>query len=230
MTPVVYQVSEVYLTVQGEGRFSGDVMALVRLQGCGVGCPWCDTRHSWTKEPRAEDAPPLSADHAHWARGPLTAFQIVAAVLDAAAGRPVATVLVTGGEPAEQDLTDLARAVKLQQWRLNLETSGTADGHLATRPLWDWVCVSPKDRMPGGKPILAEVLRAADELKFVVGKESHVEAAIELMKQHLTSDARPVVSLQPLSANSKATEICVTRAMRHGFRVSMQQHKFLNVP
>lgn len=226
-----YALSEVYYTVQGEGRYAGDVMALVRLQGCSVGCPWCDTKHSWPADPAEAPVPPLSPDHAPRARGFFSADQIVSFILEAAKGRAVSTVLVTGGEPAEQNLTDLARAVSSMGWRLNIETSGTADGHLESRALWDWVCVSPKANMPGGRPILPAVIQSADELKFVVGKQEHVDEAVRFMERYLGDVVRrPIVSLQPLSASEKATAVCIDQAMKHGFRVSLQQHKYMRVP
>src|SRR4051812_570730 len=41
------QVNEVFQTVQGEGTFTGTPALFIRLQGCPVGCPWCDTKHTW---------------------------------------------------------------------------------------------------------------------------------------------------------------------------------------
>jgi len=43
----VYAVNEMFATVQGEGAFTGTAAIFVRLQGCDVGCPWCDTKHTW---------------------------------------------------------------------------------------------------------------------------------------------------------------------------------------
>ena len=33
--------------LQGEGLHSGRSAFFLRLAGCEVGCPWCDTKHSW---------------------------------------------------------------------------------------------------------------------------------------------------------------------------------------
>ena len=41
------RVSEVFASVQGEGVTVGTPSAFVRLQGCSVGCVWCDTKYSW---------------------------------------------------------------------------------------------------------------------------------------------------------------------------------------
>src|ERR1700757_4021814 len=43
-------LNELFETVQGEGSKTGTPSTFVRLQGCDVGCPWCDTKHTWTLE------------------------------------------------------------------------------------------------------------------------------------------------------------------------------------
>ena len=40
-------VNELFETVQGEATFTGMPSTFVRLQGCDVGCPWCDTKYTW---------------------------------------------------------------------------------------------------------------------------------------------------------------------------------------
>lgn len=216
-----YRVSEVYPTIQGEGFYAGRPLTILRLQGCGVGCPWCDTKHSWPEQGELHDAQ-----------------AVVKMVQDVCGG--LRTVLVTGGEPAEQELLGLAMALKQAGFTLHLETSGTAAGHLSSLQLWGWVTVSPKVNMPGGKPIVKDVIWAADELKFVIGKQEHVDEAIAFLEGHLSKtrvvqaregrEGSQVISVQPLSANEKATKICVEAAMRHGFRLSLQQHKVLGLP
>ena len=43
----MYKVNEVFETIQGEGSYTGIAAIFVRLQGCPVGCSWCDTKHTW---------------------------------------------------------------------------------------------------------------------------------------------------------------------------------------
>jgi organic radical activating enzyme len=42
-----YQVNEIFMTVQGEGVLVGKSATFIRLQGCTVGCPWCDSLRTW---------------------------------------------------------------------------------------------------------------------------------------------------------------------------------------
>ena len=39
-------VNEVFVSLQGEGHFTGTPAIFVRLQGCDVHCPWCDTGYA----------------------------------------------------------------------------------------------------------------------------------------------------------------------------------------
>lgn len=42
-----YPINEMFQTLQGEGYFTGVPAIFIRLQGCPVGCAWCDTKHTW---------------------------------------------------------------------------------------------------------------------------------------------------------------------------------------
>ena len=41
------RVAETFYSIQGEGATVGQPAIFVRLQGCSVGCGWCDTKYSW---------------------------------------------------------------------------------------------------------------------------------------------------------------------------------------
>ncbi len=45
-----YPINEMFQTLQGEGYFTGVPAIFIRLQGCPVGCSWCDTKHTWEKD------------------------------------------------------------------------------------------------------------------------------------------------------------------------------------
>ena len=42
-----YPVNDLYLSVQGEGFHTGTAAIFLRLQGCNVGCSFCDTKETW---------------------------------------------------------------------------------------------------------------------------------------------------------------------------------------
>lgn len=188
---------------------TGVPMIIVRLQGCDVGCPWCDTKASWDVRGGAE----------------LSVAEIIKDVAQAAKGHR--WVLLTGGEPAIQPLQSLVTALKKAGFQTAIETSGTATG--ATRAKADWVCLSPKQDMPGGKPLLTEVIAIADEIKFVIGKRADLDLAERFLATHAIP-RRAIVSVQPLSQSKTATGLCIAAAQQYGWRLSLQTHKLLGLP
>ncbi len=101
-----YRITELFRSLQGEGPSAGTPACFVRLQGCGVGCHWCDTKYSWD----AGGGRALSGE-ALWSE------------VDTLGAAPL--LVVTGGEPLEQagigELLDEA----VRRWpRVEVETSG----------------------------------------------------------------------------------------------------------
>jgi 7-carboxy-7-deazaguanine synthase len=219
-----YSVNDVYATIQGEGAMAGTPMVLIRLQGCGVGCPFCDTRETWLFNDKGNQVDTLKAalgTSPRWAELPGSE---IAAHARLQYGQ-LEWVLLTGGEPAAQNLYDLCLQLAGAGFKIALETSGTERGHLFSK--LDWVCVSPKVGMPGGKVVDAEVVYQADELKFVIGRQSHLNDVDEFLTNYNT---RPetLISLQPMSQNERATQICLQTALERGYRLSLQIHKFID--
>ena len=91
-TTVSYPVVETFHSVQGEGVWSGTAAFFIRLAGCDVGCPWCDTKISWSTKRH----PKVTVDELR--------KQVQAA-------NP-AMIVVTGGEPLMHDLQPLTTALK----------------------------------------------------------------------------------------------------------------------
>lgn len=219
-----YKLNDIYATIQGEGRQTGVPMILIRLQGCGVGCPWCDTKETWALDERFR-VPSVGfalVESRSWCEADATLIASVARGL--ADGERWA--LVTGGEPADQDLAPLVAALHDAGFRVALETSGTATGHLGAG--FDWVTVSPKVGMPGGKAVLRSALEAADELKMVLAKPTDLDLLQSLL-DGLGESWAGDVCVQPVAGSDKALALCQSAARRHGWRVSLQSHKYAGI-
>lgn len=221
----VYRVNDIYTTVQGEGCQTGTAMVLLRLQGCGVGCPWCDTKETWESNPknaRPSIAEAMGANVLYAVTEPRTIAQYIAT--QCAGPR---WVLITGGEPAEQPLGPLVEELQDRGYRVAVETSGTAIGVIGAGA--DWVTVSPKINMPGKRRVLREVVEIADEIKFVVGKPADLET-LDYMLLDMPTKPECQIVLQPLSQQMKATHLCLDTVIARGWRLSVQTHKYLNLP
>lgn len=217
-------VNDIYASIQGEGVLTGTPMVVVRLQGCGVGCPWCDTKETWRKEPSHQGIsyPAVAGTGPEWA---YVTPQETAAIARSVA-RKTGWALITGGEPAEQELADLVNYLHREGFSVALETSGTADGFVKSDI--DWVCISPKFDMPGGKQVNLSLLAYADELKVVIANEADVQRLESIIRDRkITCDC--IVSVQPVSLNAKITDWCVRLCIEHNWRLSVQTHRFINV-
>lgn len=219
-----YILNDLYPTIQGEGCHTGVPMVLVRMHGCPVGCPFCDTKETWGGD---DD---IQVDQIGEALGANTRFVKTTAASIAAFARATAPavrwIMLTGGEPAEQPLDELILKFHERQFKVALETSGTALGHLNS--VVDWVCVSPKIDMPGGKPILADAIRSADEIKMVIGRTADLEKLETLLETYPTKkDVQ--ICLQPMSAGKRATDLCMRTCLEKGWRLSIQTHKLVNI-
>jgi len=143
--------------------------------------------------------------------------------------RGVEWVVVTGGEPGIYDLSELVAALQGAGFMVAIETSGTARGHLGAG--FNWVCVSPKMGMPGGREIDADAMASADEIKHVVGNARDLTVLRQLVHRHGDRiNPSVAVCLQPMSMSEKATALCVDACIDNGWRLSVQIHKTIGLP
>lgn len=192
-------IVETFHSVQGEGFWMGTSAFFIRLAGCDVGCPWCDTKHSWPmdKHPRRD---------------------IRDLVNEAKAANPVMAV-ITGGEPLMHDLDELTSALRKAGLRVHVETSGS-------HPLsgtFDWISLSPKRY----KPPLEDVYSTANELKVVVGDRLDIawaEAAADKASPEVVKLLQPRWNSE--DGQRIVFEYVLSHP---DWRVGLQTHKFLGV-
>lgn len=200
-SPTALPVMEQFLSLQGEGRHSGQVAYFIRLAGCDVGCVWCDVKDSWKA-----DLHPVR--------------QVEDLVRDAVqSGSP--HVVITGGEPSLYDLTVLTRELRSAGLRIWLETAGV----YPLRGEFDWVCLSPKKF----KPPLPQCLAIANEFKVVVYHPSDLAWACGFLDQ-LPSDC--LLYVQPEWDHRQRLSPLLVRYVQEnpGWRLSLQTHKYLEIP
>lgn len=113
-----YKVNEIFLSLQGEGFWTGTPMVFLRFSGCNLSCPFCDTDFKAFRE--------------------MSAGETVAEVLRAAG--KCRRVCITGGEPLLQLDRPLIDALHEAGFKLHLETNGTLEAPSGI----DWITVSPK--------------------------------------------------------------------------------------
>jgi organic radical activating enzyme len=198
---ITYPVMEHFYTLQGEGLYSGQAAYFIRLGGCDVGCVWCDVKESWD----AERHPHMSVED----------------IVANASMHPGRIAVITGGEPAMHDLSYLTRGLKAAGFRTHIETSGSSplSGEL------DFVTLSPKKF----KAPLPEALAKAGELKVVVYHKSDFVWA----EQHAAQVGKDCsLYLAPeWSKRDSITPLIIEYIKANPqWRLSLQTHKYINIP
>ncbi|MFQ2226259.1 7-carboxy-7-deazaguanine synthase QueE [Aeromonas hydrophila] len=220
-----YPINEIFQTIQGEGVFTGLPAIFVRLQGCPVGCPWCDTRHTWVVNPAREVGVQAVLDCSNESDGwsKMSTEQILASFQQL--GYQARHVVITGGEPCLYDLQDLSAALIEADYQVQIETSGTSEIQTHEQT---WVTVSPKINMKGGLPVLVSALERANEIKHPVATERHVEELDALLATARLRE-NVVIALQPISQKPRATQLAMATCIARNWRLSIQTHKYLDI-
>lgn len=197
----VYPIMEHFYTIQGEGKYTGTSAYFIRLGGCDVGCVWCDVKESWD----AEIHPKLTVSY----------------LISEIKKYPGDLVVITGGEPAMYDLSDLVQALHIENKTVAIETSGTSNlnGNV------DWYTFSPKKF----KAPVEEAYHKANELKIVVFHKSDLTWA----EDH-ASKVSPECKLYLQVEWSKKDELSplIVEYVKNNpkWKISIQTHKYLNIP
>lgn len=219
-----YPVNEVFETIQGEGVFTGVPAIFVRLQGCPVGCSWCDTKHTWDvlEKNRVDPEWVIQVDGEIGRWSELTAEELIN--FFSRKGFNAKHVVITGGEPCIHDLTELTSQLNSQGYGTQIETSGTFEVICSDKT---WVTVSPKVNMKAGMAVLTQALERADEIKHPVATSKHIDDLDELLEG--IELYGKTICLQPISQKPRATELAMKTCIERNWRLSIQTHKYLNI-
>jgi len=154
------QISEIFYSLQGEGRLSGIPSVFVRLSGCPLRCRWCDTKYAWDYKAGRE-------------------FEIED-VEKEISNYDTPYLVITGGEPmVHPDLEELVGKLARKGRHITIETSGIR----SIRGLaCDLMSISPKLSNAGGpkewfRPDeIKKLLKDYDyQLKFVVDRPDDLD-------------------------------------------------------
>ena len=141
----MFQLSDIFSSIQGEGRHVGMPATFIRFASCNMTCPWCDTTHH--------------------VRMSLTLDEVMAKVRKYGNR----AVIVTGGEPTIQpNLELLLVALKNAGRWIALETNGLINPPHAD--LFDYIATSPKADY-AARYMESKMISRADEVRIVATSE-----------------------------------------------------------
>lgn len=212
------EVVKVFYTIQGEGPFSGTPAIFVRLGGCNLQCPVCDTDYT-------TGVISVTVDKL------VNTIGVLAGHKDF-----LPLVVLTGGEPCRQNLTFLLAVLWEKGYLVQLETNGT----YSTREYMHFpnlsIVVSPKTvhshpELEGHywKYVMEGALASEyDGLpKSTLG--AHVPPA-----RPPEGTPRSRIYLQPADygdeeVNKLSLETCLESCLCYGYRLGVQVHKYLGL-
>lgn len=220
------QVVNIWETIQGEGPHAGTPAVFIRLAGCNLQCPLCDT--DYTNGRRTVVPSDILLEVSHLRRSGL--------------------VVITGGEPFRQDLSHLISRLLFGGYRVQIETNGTVFpggmSHLLSDI--DIVC-SPKT-----PKIATELGSYITAYKYVVefghtstldglptrvlGADCNVARPLRYNRPTRSIDSpQPDIFIQPADEDTpeanamnlfQAVDVC----MKFGYRLCLQVHKIVGLP
>jgi 7-carboxy-7-deazaguanine synthase len=223
------RISEIFYSIQGEGRLCGIPSVFIRTSGCNLRCVWCDTPYtSWRPEGRS------------WS---------ISKIVNEVKKYPTDYIVITGGEPLlAPEIEELAGELKRDGAHITIETAATIFKPVAC----DLISLSPKLahstpwKRERGKfaqrheqqrlnfPVIQRYVDAYDyQVKFVVEhKEDFDEIREVLGKVKNIDPARVLVMAQgttkkQLSEKAKwIVELC--KKNRYGFTPRLHIELFGN--
>ncbi|MGD2088668.1 MAG: 7-carboxy-7-deazaguanine synthase QueE [Candidatus Aminicenantes bacterium] len=151
--PSILKINEIFWSFQGEGSRVGVPSIFLRFAGCSAQCPYCDSKDSWKIDGGAS----------------LSIKEILSEIEKYKKKYPQSQVVITGGEPLEQELSEITTALKKKKHFLSIETNGI---HFQDLPV-DWWTVSPKDVTD--YVIHRDLLKKTNEIKLVVNNNLTME-------------------------------------------------------
>jgi organic radical activating enzyme len=200
------KVNSIFLTIQGEGPYTGHQAVFIRLSGCNLACYFCDTEF--------DSFNILEVDEV---LKKVTSIKCSAKL-----------VVITGGEPFRQNIKSLCQALLRHNLTVQIETNGTLYTEIPEAV--QLVC-SPKSSNGKYHTIRSEILERAIAIKFLISAKHEEYSDIAEVGQ---SKYGIPVYVQPLDeydefANHANILLTQKLAKKHCAILSLQLHKILGI-
>ncbi len=210
-------VVEKFHSLQGEGFHCGKSAFFIRLAGCKVGCPWCDTKHSWDSN-----------------KYPLLSIEALLSEIKEVRREGASFIVLTGGEPLQHNLDELCKIIKSRTYlkgsksiNIHIETSGVNN----FSGIYDWITLSPKRHNPPQDFFL----KKCHEVKIVINDKSDIEFAKDIQNKILNfkkenKNNEKKFFVQPAWGSNNGYSLAIDFAKRNSdWTLSLQTHKYLSI-
>lgn len=220
-------VTEIFCSIQGEGRHAGCPAVFIRLAYCNLGCSWCDTRYTWDSD-KIEQSNLLTAEE--------IATRVRQAVAETENPHGLMHIVITGGEPMlHQDrMPSMIKALRQGGFEfIEIETNGTIVPSVEMLDAISWWNCSPKlannerpmecNLVPETLATIAATGRA--DFKFVVRDRNDVDEIERVYLPYIPSES---IMLMPEGVTRarqlELMPMVMAECGRTGFRFSPRMH------
>lgn len=217
-----------FFTIQGEGPFTGHRSVFIRLAGCNIACPGCDTEYTQGRQTMPARHIALEAS-------------MLARQNDAAG----CLVVITGGEPLRQSIGKLVEELRSRDHAVQIESNGILAPDARLHALLNLsngrdLCLVISPKTTRVSPVSAAL---ASAFKYVLDEDSVAEDGLPIKAlghPAATGVARPPMSftgpiyLNPFDAgdperNQRNLVLCAQSAKKHGYVLGVQLHKLVGL-
>ena len=216
-------LNSIFYTIQGEGIFAGSPAVFIRLAGCNLQCPACDTDYRPNMRMSINDIVKCTFNHT-----PIGGLI-----------QPI--VVITGGEPFRQNITRLIASLLNEGYRVQIETNGTLFVGL------DWLFIHPNLTIicsPKTGKVNKDLERHIKAYKYVIHADhiSEVDglpltalnhrASPQVARPHKTFDG--TIYVQPIDVQDEAENkrhlaAAIKSCMTYGYTLGLQMHKIIGL-
>ncbi|WP_043771433.1 7-carboxy-7-deazaguanine synthase QueE [Algiphilus aromaticivorans] len=202
------RITEIFRSLQGEGRHTGLPTCFVRLTGCPLRCSYCDTEYAFHGGER------MAMDD----------------VLQHVADTGVRHVCVTGGEPlAQKECKKLLAALCDAGYQVSIETSGAIDFRDLDPRVLRVVDIKTPASGESERQLWEALgeLRAEEQVKFVIASRADYDWALQVLRERLDDCAAEVLFSPAVPALNPAQLADWVVADAPPVRFQVQLHKVL---
>lgn len=202
------RITEIFYSLQGEGKTVGLPTTFIRLTGCPLRCGYCDTEYAF--------------------HGGET--QSIDGILQKVAQLGARYINVTGGEPlAQKRVHDLMNQLCDAGYYVSLETSGALDISTVDKRVIKVVDVKTPASGEGDKNRHEnyQYLSQQDQVKYVICNKADFQWSKEHMQKHGLTEKCEVL-FSPVQGELQATDLANwVLSDKLPVRFQIQLHKYL---
>lgn len=212
-----YKVVEIFDSIDGEGKRTGQPVSFIRLAGCNLRCTYCDTLYALFGEEKPCEYREMTVDE----------------ILARVNGR-YRRVTLTGGEPLiEPNVGTLIKALSDEGYEVNIETNGACDIKPYTDIKNTFFTIDYKlpssgmaDRMIWDNYLMLE---QKDVIKFVVGSEEDAECMIDVVRRLKPKAAVYIGAVYGKYDTKRLAKLIMKTPELSDAKIQIQLHKVIGV-